>query len=68
MRAGITVVADISDEDMPDSVDKLEVKRFKGVFGTVRTKAYRRYTPPAYPVPDTSVSSVWRQYRYRKLR
>ena len=40
----------------------------KGVFGTVRTEAYRRYIPPVLPVPGTSVSSVRHQYRYRTLR
>ena len=43
-------------------------QHFKGVFGTVRTEAYRRYIPPVLPVPDTSVSSVRHQYRYRTLR
>ena len=41
---------------------------FKGVFGTVRTEAYRRYLPPVLPVPDSSASSVRHQYRYRTLR
>ena len=40
----------------------------KGVFGTVRTEAYRRYIVPVLSVPDTSVSSVRHQYRYRTLR
>ena len=40
----------------------------KGVFGTVRTEAYRQYIPPLLPVPDTSVSSVRHQKRYRTLR
>ena len=35
----------------------------KGVFGTVRTKAYRRYIPPILPVPGASVSSIRLQYR-----
>ena len=39
-----------------------------GVFSTVRTEAYHRYMPPVLPVPDTSVSSVQHQYRYRTLR
>ena len=40
----------------------------QGVFGTVRTEAYRRYLPPVLPVPDSSASSVRHQYRYRTLR
>ena len=40
----------------------------KGVFGAVRTEANRRYILPVLPVPDTSVSSVRHQYRYRTLR
>ena len=45
-----------------------EIEDFKGVFGTVRTEAYRRYILPVLPIPDTSVSSVRYQYRYRQLR
>ena len=55
---------------------------YQGVFGTVRTDAYRRYIRPvlplpnhfgkfgtiSIPVPDTSASSVRHQYRYRTLR
>ena len=37
---------------------------YNGVFGTVRTEAYRRHIPPVLLVPDTSVSSV----RHRTLR
>ena len=40
----------------------------RGVFGAVRTEAYRRYIPPVLPVPDNLVSSVRHQYRYRTLR
>ena len=39
----------------------------KGVFGMVGTEAYR-FIPAVLPVPDTSVSSVRHQCRYRKLR
>ena len=45
-----------------------ELHTKKGVFGTVRTEAYRPCVPPALPAPDTSVSSVRHQYRYRTLR
>ena len=40
-------------------------KSCKGVFGTIRTVAYRRYVRPVLPVLDTSASSVRHQYRYR---
>ena len=40
----------------------------KGVLGTLRTEAYRRYIPPILLGPDTSVSSVHPVYRYRALR
>ena len=40
----------------------------KDLFGTERTKAYRRHIPPVLPVPDTWVSSVRHPYRYREYR
>ena len=40
----------------------------KGVSGAVRTEAYRRYIPAVLPAPDTLVSSVRHQYRYRTLQ
>ena len=40
----------------------------KGVFVTVPTEVYRGYMQPVLPVPDTSVSSVQHQYRYRTLQ
>ena len=46
----------------------ITLKLCKGVFGTVRTEAYRWYVPSVLPVPRTSVSSVRHQYRYRTLR
>ena len=33
-----------------------------------RTRVLYTRIPPVLPLPDTSVSSVRRQYRYRKLR
>ena len=47
---------------------RFRVKRIKGVFGTVRIEAYRRYLPPALPVPDTSVRSVRHQHHFGKFR
>ena len=44
-----------------------EIENIKGMFGTARTEAHRRYIPPVLPEPDTAVSSVRRQYRYRKI-
>ena len=47
--------------------DTFEQHTKKGVFCTVRTEAYRRYLPPVFPVPDTSVTSIQHQYRYWTL-
>ena len=40
------------------SVEREHCGEVKGVFGTVRTEAYRRYIPAVLPVLDTSVSSA----------
>ena len=39
-------------------VDCSKIELYKGVFGTVRTEAYRPYIPPVLQVTDSSVSSV----------
>ena len=54
--------------DNPKGTLPFEQHTKKSVFGTVRTEAYLRYIPPVLPVPNTSVSSVRHQYRYRTLR
>ena len=73
-RSRVFRMSNYAQEKVPSNLYVLIVSRvdfilfFKGVFGTVRTGAYRRYIPPVLPVPDTTVSSVRRKYRYRKLR